>query len=271
MREFLEIIRPINCLMVLIAVLIGGFIGGLDGNLIFILLGGVSAFLISGGGMVINDYFDLKSDYFTNPTRPLPSGRMSDKAALIYSITLFVLGIYLAVFISPISVLIAILATFLLIIYSKFLQKVFLIGNIVVSFLVGLTFVYGGLAVNKPFIPLILGSMAFLANLSREIIKDAEDRFSDERWRVNSLPVKLGERSSRILASIFVLIAVLLSPLPLLLNIFGIYYLVFVLICDGLFLHAALLTLKNKDSKYLQKIMKVGMILGLIAFLIGAL
>jgi 4-hydroxybenzoate polyprenyltransferase len=48
------------------------------------------------GGMVWNDVFDRKEDAQTRPNRPLPSGRISVKSAVILGIILLVFGIILA-------------------------------------------------------------------------------------------------------------------------------------------------------------------------------
>ena len=44
-------------------------------------------------GMVLNDYFDREVDARERPTRPLPSGRVSPNAALVFAIVLCAIGI----------------------------------------------------------------------------------------------------------------------------------------------------------------------------------
>ncbi len=51
-----------------------------------------SAFLYAGG-MVLNDVCDVERDRGLHPERPLPSGRVSPKAAGIFAVVLFALGV----------------------------------------------------------------------------------------------------------------------------------------------------------------------------------
>jgi 4-hydroxybenzoate polyprenyltransferase len=49
------------------------------------------------GGMVWNDVFDRKDDAKTRPTRPIPSGRISVRTAVVIGSVLFMIGIVFAV------------------------------------------------------------------------------------------------------------------------------------------------------------------------------
>lgn len=52
------------------------------------------------GGMVLNDWFDRNTDALERPERPIPSGRISPKAALITGLLFLIAGIGLAVVVS---------------------------------------------------------------------------------------------------------------------------------------------------------------------------
>ena len=79
MNAYLEIIRPGNAVMGVIAVVLMAIIG--ENYNTPIILGGIAVFLAMGGGNVINDYFDHKIDAINKPNRPIPSGRISLKNA----------------------------------------------------------------------------------------------------------------------------------------------------------------------------------------------
>ncbi|MDD2754669.1 MAG: UbiA family prenyltransferase, partial [Methanothrix sp.] len=91
MRAYWEILRPFNCMMAAAAAIIGLAIArGLDplaAALIFL-----TVFLITGAGNAINDYYDRDIDAINRPGRPIPSGRMSARAAFYYSLVLFAAG-----------------------------------------------------------------------------------------------------------------------------------------------------------------------------------
>ena len=67
----------------------------------------LAVFLITGAGNVVNDYYDRKIDAVNRPKRPIPSGRISPKSALNYSLVLFVAGCLLAGLINQICLLVA--------------------------------------------------------------------------------------------------------------------------------------------------------------------
>ncbi|MDI6720988.1 MAG: UbiA family prenyltransferase, partial [Candidatus Aenigmarchaeota archaeon] len=156
-------------------------------------------------------------------------------------------------------------ASILLFLYSAVLKKTLLIGNFVVSLLVGLTFVYGGV-ISGYYIPaLILGVLALFSNMGREIFKSIDDMEGDRKHNVRSLPLRIGEKPAKTVASIFILFAIALSALPYIAGIFNVAYMFSVFIVDILFIAM----LFRKDGQ--TKLCKVIMLFALIAFLIGAL
>jgi 4-hydroxybenzoate polyprenyltransferase and related prenyltransferases len=174
-----------------------------------------------------------------------------------YLISLFTFKIVLS--------LIVLFAIALLVSYEWKAKKAGLIGNIIISFLVALIFIYGSLSVKFSFLVLIFAFMAFLANLSREIIKDVEDVEGDIDRR--TLPMKIGKKLSTVFASVFLLIAITISPIPYLYFHWNIYYLIAVLLADILFLVSIIFSFNN--PKRGQEFIKFGMLVGLVAFLIG--
>lgn len=66
-----------------------------------------SSILLYLGGLVNNDYFDAKIDSTERPNRPIPSGRVTKKNALIMLIGLFLSGFVLSAFVNVMSMLLA--------------------------------------------------------------------------------------------------------------------------------------------------------------------
>lgn len=263
---YLKIMRPLNGIMSVVAVLIGALIAGAPLELrTGLLLGFVSVFLISGGGMAINDFFDAEIDKLNRPDRPIPSGKMSRHVAVAYSAVLFALGIAASFFIGYNALIVAAISSALLIAYAAQLKKTILIGNLVISGLVALTFVYGGIIFNNyaPVLPLAL--LAFLSNTAREIYKTIDDALGDQKYNVNSLAIKLGVTNARIIANIFLIVAVIFSFVPYFLGLLGVPYLFFVIIADIVFLAAV-----AAPVAYGSKLIKVAMLVALIAFFVGA-
>jgi len=262
---YLKIIRPINCVMSIIAVLTAIFISAssliLNLPAIYAL---VAAFVICGAGMVINDYFDIEIDKINRPERPLPSGKIGIRAALIYSFILFTVGIIFAFFVNIYVLIIAIVNSIVEILYAWKIKKTAFFGNLFVSYLVASLFIYGGLVTGNFIIILPLALLAFLANMGREIFKTCEDVKGDRKMNANTLAVRFGVDTARRVGYFFILLTVLLSPIPYLLKMFGISYLIIVTIADMVFLLAIIGKKKSDFCKY-------GMIVGLIAFIAGTL
>lgn len=270
MKQWIRIMRPINGLMGLAATWISGLIGvgfAIGSHLYAVLFASLTVFLVTAGGNIINDIVDVDSDRVNHPNRPLVQGTITMGQAKAGSLVLFAAGIVLsALFISLYALVVVILAEVLLVSYEYTLKKRGFIGNVSISILVGLIFIFGGVAVNSTYKMLILFVMASLANLSREVIKDIEDMKGDVD-RV-TLPQKYGTGIATYVAIASVLVAVGMSSLPYFLNIFSVYYLGAVVVSDLLFLVSAY---KIGNPHLSQNLSKFAMIIGLVSFTIGGL
>ena len=295
MFGYLELLRPKNCLMAAFAVLIGSFLYlKLDLLLVWtpVAFAVLAAFLITGAGNAINDYFDVEADRLNRPDRPIPAEKVSVKGALVYSIVLFVIGIALAAFTTNLAFIIAIFNSLVLIFYSWSLQHKTFFGNFTVAYLTGSTFIFGGAAVWNIELPLIFGLLAGLATISREIFKDLEDIEGDkktflqktsltkkrfmERFIVTDEGVilKYKEKTGIITSIVSLGIAVVLSPLPYSLGMMDFNYVLFVLPADIVFAACIILSMiarKKEDFTRMRKFAKYGYFLGLLAFLAGIL
>ena len=233
MWPWLEIIRPLNCTMSGLAAVIGAFLV----TSIFapqILLSFIAVFLITAAGNVINDYVDLESDRINRPSRPIPSRRISRQNALIFAIILFLAGILTAVLLNnTICLIIALVNSALLVVYSTHLQNKVLLGNLTVAYLASSTLLFGGAAAGDITLPLLLMLLAGLATFSREIVKDLEDLQGDrqsflkkmtsritqsfgDRFRVDRSGIKLRYKTiyAILVASFSLWLAIIISIIP---------------------------------------------------------
>ncbi len=270
MNPYLRILRPGNCIMASLAVLLVGIIAtGVDViyNSIPLLLGMLTVATITAGGNIINDYYDRNVDEINHPERPIPAGEITPNVAVIYAALLFAVGITVSYFISTCALLIASYAVFLLLLYESSLKQEGISGNIAVSILVGMLFVFGGVIFGKIPLMTTFALMAFSANLGREIIKDIEDMEGDINRK--TLPKRIGRHNAANVALISLLTGVALSPVPYFLFSFSIYYLIMVSISDGIFIYAS--AIQFKDAHRGQKYVKYGMLVGMLSYLIGGL
>lgn len=267
MLSYLEILRIPNAIISVFAVLISAILVSFFSPL-QILIACLSVFLISSGGMVINDYFDYEADKVNRPKRALPSKRISRKNALSYSLFLLLIGNVFALFLNFQMLIIALINTFIIVLYSWRLKKITLLGNFIVSWLAASIFLFASLL--SGFITatvLILFLVAFSSNVGREIVKTIEDVEGDKKIKARTLPIVIGKNFAAWFSLIFILFAVLFSPLPYVFNLLSINYIYLVTVADILFLYSCFaIFISPKKS---QKMMKIAMFIALIAFLAG--
>ena len=269
MLSYLEVLRIPNAFISVFAVIVSAVLVGFYHPL-QILIACLAVFLISGGGMVINDYFDYTADKINRPKRALPSGRISRKNALVYSLILLTAGNALVLLLNFQMLVLSLLNTFLLVVYSWKLKKVMLIGNFTVSFASASIFLFGSLlsgAITATI--LILSLIAFSANTGREITKAIEDVRGDRRIKAKTLPVVIGNSFSAWVAIFFIIFAVLFSSLPYVFHLLSINYLYLVIVSDAMFLYSCFAILISTHKS--QQMMKMAMFVSLIAFLVGIL
>lgn len=272
MNPFLDIIRPGNAFLAVISILLVAFIGGVFN--LPVLVACIVVFVVTGFGNSINDYFDYKIDKINKPERPIPSGRISRKMAGYYSLALAITGNALAViFLGLIPQLIVLFSTILMFYYAYRLKKKLIIGNILISFLTDLSFVFGGVVVGITVVSIYLGFYAFLTTMMREIVKDMEDREGDEEEGANTLPIVYGMKTSSILAAAFMIFASITSPILYFIGILTIWYLPILSVAILIFLSAAISILRDRSIENARKIskrVKIGMVVTLLSFAAGS-
>jgi geranylgeranylglycerol-phosphate geranylgeranyltransferase len=267
-RGAVELTRPGNTLAAGVLTFIGAFVaGGLTAptSTAFAVL---ATGFATGGGNAINDYFDREIDAINRPDRPLPRGAVTARAALAFSLALFAAAVGLTLLLPPIAIAIAVVNLLALIAYTEVFKGLPGVGNALVAYLTGSTFLYGGAAVGGDLATVsVLFVLAAAATMAREIVKDVEDVAGDREEGLNTLPIAVGERTALGVAAAFVAAAMLASPLPFLRGTFGSAYLV-VLVPTLLGLGAG--TYRSFDDPGTgQTWLKASMFLAALAFVVG--
>ena len=269
---YVKMARPLNCAMAAFATMISAFIVvGMDitGSELYIplLVGMGIAAGFTKAGNYLNDYTDREGDKINHPERPIPSGQVSPDFVLYASLMIFFIGSIVAFFINYIAFVIVVSNAVIMIAYEFKTKHKGLPGNLSISWLTGTTFIFGGAVVGNIYPVLVLALLAFFATMGREIVKDIEDIKGDkDRF---TLPMRVGVGQAGVLAATFFFIRALLSTLPYILGMFDAYYLAAVLLADVTFIYCAGL-LFNYPGK-VSKVSKIGMLLGMLAFLFGSI
>jgi 4-hydroxybenzoate polyprenyltransferase len=183
----------------------------------------IATVCIAAAGYVINDYFDIKTDLI-NRGKVIVGTKIPRRQAIMWHNALNMVGVAAGIYVSwkigyfLIGILF-LLVSGLLYFYSASYKRQFLVGNIVVAILTAMVPLlvvifeapalyqyYAVNAVKTPDLSIIyywvggFSIFAFLATLTREIIKDIEDFEGDAAYGRNTIPVIIGVLTSKIVA-----------------------------------------------------------------------
>jgi geranylgeranylglycerol-phosphate geranylgeranyltransferase len=245
-------------------------------NLIY---GFITGFALAAASMVINDYYDREIDAVNEPKRPIPSGLIKPKEALTFAFALTAIGFVTAFLTNTTSIscfVTAVLFWLVSVAYVTAGKRTGLLGNFLVSACVSAPFIYGSLAVANEVKPnvWIFISMVFLSNTGREITKGVVDVQGDKMRNVKTLAVHYGEKKAAVAAALFYISAVLLSPIPYFRGYVSFWFIPVVVITDLGLLTSSFMLLKDfsrENAKKVKNSVLLWFIIGLVAFVIGAL
>lgn len=248
--------------------------------------------LIATAGYIINDIEDVEADKINKPKSVIIENGISEKSATILFITFNLTGVVLGFLISksvsiPSFFVLFIICSALLYLYSTYLKRIALIGNLVIAALVGFSILIVGIfdlipVINDAnrstqlfFLELILdyAIFAFMLNLLRELVKDLEDIDGDYKIGVKSLPIILGR--SRAKHIVFIL-----SHIPLIVIIFylinnlykqplAVAYTLIFIIAPMIYTAIKLFSAEQKkDYKHISTLLKLVMLTGVLSLVL---
>ena len=225
------IMRPINVVVAALAAIMSAYI--LE-NFYYSLTSICTLIIVvfyTGGANAFNDYCDYEIDLINRPNRPLSRGTINSNEAFIFSILMFLIGSLVALLLPLKATIVSVgIALPLMIIYSLRLKGILIIGNIVVSMILGLSFIFFGLS-HGNILPMIVPSfLAFGLTLLRELIKDIADIEGDKENNLKTLPIVIGEENSIFVSYFLIFIIGFGSLMPYYFNIYGNYYLILLIL-----------------------------------------
>jgi len=270
---FLQLIRPLNCLMMGFAVIVGASLVSPLNFTINLLLGFATSFALTAASMVINDFYDREIDAINEPNRPIPRGDVSPKEALIFALVLSIIGLIAAFKTNMPSLIVAVIAWIISLTYITEGKGTGLPGNFLVSATVVIPFIYGGLIVGQiETSTLLFVAIAFLSNTGREVTKGIVDVEGDRSHKIRTIAVSYGERTAAVAAAVFSFLAVCLSPLPWLWGLVSNWFLPPVILTDIGMIVSSILLLRNysrKNAKRTKNLSLIWFTTGLLAFILG--
>jgi 4-hydroxybenzoate polyprenyltransferase len=189
--------------------------------------------LITAGGYVINDYFDIKTDLI-NRGKVIVGTKIPRRSAMMWHLILNATGIAIGFYISWRAKYFMMGSLFLIVsgllyFYSASYKRQFLVGNLIVAVLIAavpmlvaiyewpaLYQFYAANAIEEPDLKFIIywpgtfAIFAFLTTLTREIIKDIEDFEGDSAYGRNTLPVVLGITTTKMISMAMIILTIIL-------------------------------------------------------------
>ena len=264
---FLELARPGNAVAAGVLTAIGAYVGGSLAT-VAVAAAVATTVLAVAAGNAINDYFDREIDAVNDPERPIPSGRVTPRETLAFAIALFLGAVAGAITLPGLAIAVAGVNLLALVTYTQLFKGLPGVGNLLIAYLTGSTFLFGAAAVESVSSSVwVLFGLAAGATFSREVIKDVEDVAGDREEGLTTLPIAIGRRPAAAVAGVVMVAAVLASPAPYLLGEFGPLYLLVVVPADAVMLGATAWCLR--DPAVSQRWLKRGTFLAAAAFALG--
>lgn len=265
--ELLRVELPISAGICVIAgeiLALGSVPSGMD-----ILFGFMVGFFLSGAANVSNDYFDLEVDRVNHPNRPLPSGRVTVRAIVAFTLFLSAIGSLAALTFGVIPFLLAMATLIIGQLYNWRIKEAGLLGNMTVSISVAMTFIFGGVAVGEGLNAMVwtFGAMAFVFDLAEEIASGAMDREGDEKRSMRSLASVRGKEFALNMSVFLFCLFMTLSFIPYIAGWFGIVYLLLLIPTVSLALYLVIGLKRSNDKEQGRKMLR-GLYLTMTGFIL---
>ena len=273
---YIMIIRPLNVFLGGLTILISSLIIKYEGPAISVILPVFVVMFFTMGANTLNDYFDYEIDKINRPDRAISSGLVLRNHALILSLFSLVVGVLIALRLNKDSQLLSIGVSLPLIIaYNVKLKKYALIGNIIVSLILAMSFIYAGLVFEKTEPLIIPALLAFGLTLIREIVKDLADIKGDKSAGLMTFPIVYGKKKTIILCTILSLFLGIGSFIPFLTGYYNTFYGISLILMVEIPLAVVVISLLNKPviltAKRGSKLLKFCTLGGLLSIYIGTL
>lgn len=181
---------------------------GILPNFKLMILFAIGAFVMRGAGCVVNDLWDRKADALVERTksRPLPSGRVSVPAAIIFTSVLSLIGLLILLQLNLFTQIIGVSSLVLVTIYPLMKRITYW-----PQLMLGFTFNWGALmgwaavteTIELPAILLYTGGVFW--TLGYDTIYAHQDKEDDERIGVKSTALRFGDKTHRWISGFYAL------------------------------------------------------------------
>jgi len=179
-------------------------------------------------GLYLSDYLDKNLDLIEKPHRPIPSGRIKPKEALIMGGFFAVTGFSLSFLLNFYNIVLVFIVAILVFLYAKISKSQGFLGNVNRGFIIAAAYIFGVFSIgsNLQSIPMyvwLLSLVFFIHDTNSNLVGTIRDVKGDKKGGYETIPVKYGIKNSIFISLILTLLYVLLSA-------FLIYYYDFIMV-----------------------------------------
>ncbi|MDO8602516.1 MAG: UbiA family prenyltransferase [Candidatus Omnitrophota bacterium] len=225
LKIYLELIRPFTLIAPMVGFLSGAIIASGAAPNIYCFLGALSAAILNAASNVNNQYFDLEIDKVNKPFRPLPSGKISKMATILFACMLYCISLALSLFINLQLFFIILITAVITFFYSapplRIKQYPFM-SNIAIALPRGMFLIVAGWSAVKSAFniePWFIGLIFALYLTGAATTKDFSDIKGDSQFGIKTLPILYGPEKAAKIISPFLYIPFMLIPLGVIANI----------------------------------------------------
>lgn len=144
------------------------------------------------------DFFDRDLDASSKPQRPVPSGRVSARAAFAGMVINVLLGLIVAAVLNPLNVVVVVITLGLGVAYNAYLKAHGVFGNLTRGGVTAMAFVMGSLATHSELqvelLPIAL--IFWLHDSGSNVVGAICDREGDREGGYGTFPVRHGDTAS---------------------------------------------------------------------------
>ncbi|MCX6661916.1 MAG: UbiA family prenyltransferase [Euryarchaeota archaeon] len=233
-------------------------------------------------GLYLADYYDKALDAIQKPHRPIPSGRILPREALIIGASYAILGLGLTLLLPLINIVMVFIAGALVLSYAKYTKAKGLLGNFNRGAMTVITFLFGVFSIDTttamPTSLWLLSLVFFFHDTNSNIIGAIRDVYGDKIGGYATTPVKYGIRLTIIISVTLSIVYLLLTagiislyPLILYPTYFLMLFAIGILILCIMYviLFTSINTLTQKQSLYAHELFVAERIIFSSAFIVG--
>lgn len=167
-------------------------------------------------GMIKNDYFHSDSDAIFNPDKPIPSGRIVRRDALIVASIIYLVCIALGFFVNYRAGLIVLILIVISHLYNAIFKGKGILGSITLPLGIATMSIFGSVAVSGKVVEMVWFSFwgIFLYDFGAHIATTFKDIEHDRALGIVTTPIQLGEKPALILSTLATISSFAILSLP---------------------------------------------------------